>query len=55
VRAALEMQREMQRIIRNKVGEGKPYFEMRIGVHTGPVVAGVVGFGSLPTISGVIR
>jgi class 3 adenylate cyclase/Tfp pilus assembly protein PilF len=44
VRAALEMQREMQRIIRNKISEGKPYFEMRIGVHTGPVVAGVVGF-----------
>lgn len=44
VRAALEMQLEMQRIIRSKISEGKPYFEMRIGVHTGPVVAGVVGF-----------
>jgi class 3 adenylate cyclase len=44
VRAALEMQREMQRIIQSKISEGKPYFEMRIGVHTGPVVAGVVGF-----------
>lgn len=44
VRAALEMQLEMQRIIQNKVRAGKPYFEMRIGVHTGPVVAGVVGF-----------
>lgn len=44
VRAALEMQREMKRIIQSKISEGKPYFEMRIGVHTGPVVAGVVGF-----------
>ena len=26
-----------------KKTEGKPVFEMRIGIHTGPVVAGVVG------------
>jgi class 3 adenylate cyclase len=26
-----------------KKAEGKPVFEMRIGIHTGPVVAGVVG------------
>ncbi len=44
VMAALEMQQAMQKIIQKKIGEGKPYFEMRIGVHTGPVVAGVVGF-----------
>jgi class 3 adenylate cyclase len=23
--------------------QGKPYFEMRMGMHTGPVVAGIVG------------
>jgi class 3 adenylate cyclase len=44
VRAALEMQQEMQRIMQNKSSEGKPCFEMRIGIHTGPVVAGVVGY-----------
>jgi class 3 adenylate cyclase len=27
-----------------KKSEGKPYFELRLGIHTGPVVAGVVGF-----------
>jgi adenylate cyclase len=23
--------------------QGKPAFEMRVGIHTGPVVAGIVG------------
>ena len=26
-----------------KVEQGLPFFEIRIGVHTGPVVAGIVG------------
>jgi len=26
-----------------KIDEGKPFFEVRVGVHTGPVVAGIVG------------
>ena len=26
-----------------KMKAGQPYFEIRIGVHTGPVVAGIVG------------
>jgi len=26
-----------------RLQEGKPFFELRIGIHTGPVVAGVVG------------
>jgi class 3 adenylate cyclase/tetratricopeptide (TPR) repeat protein len=26
-----------------KIAEGLPYFEIRIGIHTGPVVAGIVG------------
>ncbi len=26
-----------------KIASGQPYFEIRIGVHTGPVVAGIVG------------
>ena len=41
--AALEMQAYMtQRIAEKKAGDGFA-FEMRLGVHTGPVVAGIVG------------
>ncbi|MCB9308082.1 MAG: tetratricopeptide repeat protein [Lewinellaceae bacterium] len=43
VQAALEMQRELKTLMQQKAQEGKPVFEMRIGIHTGPVVAGVVG------------
>lgn len=43
VRAALEMQRSLHNMMEEKKREGKPVFEMRIGIHTGPVVAGVVG------------
>lgn len=43
VKAALEMQ---DFIVKRKVErekERKPAFEMRVGIHTGPVVAGIVG------------
>lgn len=43
VRAAVEMQRSLHDLMEQKKLEGKPVFEMRIGIHTGPVVAGVVG------------
>ncbi|TNE52626.1 MAG: tetratricopeptide repeat protein [Bacteroidetes bacterium] len=43
VRAAIAMQRGLQLLMEQKKREGKPVFEMRIGIHTGPVVAGVVG------------
>lgn len=43
VRAAIAMQIGLQTLMRQKAREGKPVFEMRIGIHTGPVVAGVVG------------
>ncbi len=43
VRAATEMQRGLQNLMEKNALEGKPIFEMRIGIHTGPVVAGVVG------------
>ncbi len=43
VRAAIEMQRGLETIRKRKITEGLPGFEMRIGIHTGPVVAGVVG------------
>ncbi|MBK7945654.1 MAG: adenylate/guanylate cyclase domain-containing protein [Flavobacteriales bacterium] len=41
--AALEMQEFMQRHKAEREAQGKPYFEMRVGIHTGPVVAGIVG------------
>lgn len=43
IRAALEMQQFLEEQKQEKSRLGKPYFEARIGIHTGPVVAGVVG------------
>ncbi|MEL6718153.1 MAG: adenylate/guanylate cyclase domain-containing protein [Bacteroidota bacterium] len=43
VQAALEFQEYLDEIKRTKRSRGLPYFEARIGLHTGPVVAGVVG------------
>ncbi len=43
VEAALEMQRFMADHTQACSDLDKPAFEMRVGVHTGPVVAGVVG------------
>ena len=43
VYAGLEMQ---EFIIKNKeerIKKGQPFFELRLGIHTGPVVAGIVG------------
>lgn len=40
---ALQIQDFLQKLAAKKVAEGKPYFEARIGIHFGPVVAGVVG------------
>jgi adenylate cyclase len=43
VMAALEIQKFMQDHLDQRRKENKPPFEIRIGVHTGPVVAGIVG------------
>jgi class 3 adenylate cyclase/CheY-like chemotaxis protein len=43
VHAALEMQGIMAERRIERIALGKPAFEMRVGVHTGPVVAGIVG------------
>jgi class 3 adenylate cyclase len=43
VRAALEMLEELRLLMLKKSSEQQALFEMRIGIHTGPVVAGVVG------------
>jgi len=43
VRAAFEIRHFIAEGKARKVAAGLPYFEIRIGVHTGPVVAGIVG------------
>ncbi|MFZ1687751.1 MAG: adenylate/guanylate cyclase domain-containing protein [Flavobacteriales bacterium] len=43
VKAALEIRDFIAEGKARKVAAGLPYFEVRIGVHTGPVVAGIVG------------
>ncbi len=43
VRAALEMQHIMAERRAERAAQGKVPFEMRVGIHTGPVVAGIVG------------
>ena len=43
VKAALEMRDFMEHSRYEKEQRGEPFFEARIGIHTGPVVAGVVG------------
>ena len=43
VRAAIEMREWINDFNRRLQKEGKPLFEIRIGLHTGPIVAGVVG------------
>ncbi len=43
VKAALEIRDFIAEGKAHKMAAGLPYFEIRIGVHTGPVVAGIVG------------
>jgi len=43
VKAALEIQDFLQHVKAQRQGTGIPSFEARAGIHTGPVVAGVVG------------
>ena len=43
VNAAMEIQLFMLQHLQQRKNEGKEVFEIRIGVHTGPVVAGIVG------------
>lgn len=43
VHAALEMQDFIINRKREKDEQGQPSFQMRVGIHTGPVVAGIVG------------
>lgn len=43
VKAALEIKQFMEEGKAKKIARNQPFFEIRIGVHTGPVVAGIVG------------
>jgi adenylate cyclase len=43
VKAALEIKKFMDIDKLSRLKEGKDIFELRIGIHTGPVVAGIVG------------
>ncbi|MGB0917537.1 MAG: adenylate/guanylate cyclase domain-containing protein [Flavobacteriales bacterium] len=43
VKAALQIQRFIINRAEERKASGKPYFEMRVGVHSGSVVAGIVG------------
>lgn len=43
VLAAIAMQQAVENFKLERTSVDKPYFELRIGIHTGPVVAGVVG------------
>lgn len=43
IQAALEMQNFLEELKQEKISKGVPYFEARIGIHTGPIIAGVVG------------
>ena len=43
VKAGLEMQEFISRNKQERMKLNQPYFELRLGIHTGPVVAGIVG------------
>ena len=43
VKAALEIAKFIEDGKAKKIAANSPYFEIRIGIHTGPVVAGIVG------------
>jgi len=43
VKAGLKIQSFMHELKLQKKAENKPYFELRLGINTGPVVAGIVG------------
>jgi adenylate cyclase len=43
VNAALEILETIEKIKTDRKNNGLPFFEIRIGIHTGPVVAGIVG------------
>jgi adenylate cyclase len=43
IKAGLEMQQFITRNKEDRISKGQPFFDLRLGIHTGPVVAGIVG------------
>jgi adenylate cyclase len=43
VKAGLEMQAFITKNKEQRIANGQPFFDLRLGVHTGPIVAGIVG------------
>jgi len=43
VNAGLDMVEFTDKLRKQREADGKPFFEVRVGIHTGPVVAGIVG------------
>jgi adenylate cyclase len=43
VSAGIEMVQFIERNKKERIQNGLPYFELRLGIHSGPVVAGIVG------------
>jgi class 3 adenylate cyclase len=43
VLAALEIQEFMSQMRASRESEGRPYWQLRLGIHSGPLVAGVIG------------
>lgn len=43
VKAGLEMQAFITQNKEQRIAKGEPFFDLRLGVHTGPCVAGIVG------------
>jgi class 3 adenylate cyclase len=43
VNAAIEILKTIEEIKTDRKNKGLPFFEIRIGIHSGPVVAGIVG------------
>lgn len=43
VLAAMEIQAYMRRLKNDKLSKNEDYWELRLGIHTGPLVAGIIG------------
>ena len=55
VKAALEITQFIEEGKAQKIAEGKPYSKMIIGIHTGQVVAGIIGVKNTLIIFGAMQ